>query len=165
MICSFFMFYFLIPAPQQTHGNSRDKSGKIPRVQFTVRGVHQKIRGVEAWIRGVQDEIVRPRGLLGSWADLHPALLKVCDEAKGGVCVSYLQRSCAQSSAELLWTHLLLPLPPRTAVRANYPQDALKITHSETLKSYFYFFWSTNYFYPIIVIIIVSIFKEHCCHS
>lgn len=77
----------------QPHGNSRPKDGKS---------------------QGVQSP-----GLLGVRADLSPALPEVCVDAEGGVCLSHLQRGRTEPSAELLWTHLLLPLPPGTAVGAH----------------------------------------------
>lgn len=96
----------------QTHGNSRSKYGRVP-------GIHFAVRGIKTGVRGVQNEIDRLYGLLGGGADLHPALSEVCVEAEGRVCLSHLQRGGTQPSAELLWTHLLLPLPARTAVRTG----------------------------------------------
>lgn len=68
-------------------------------------------------MRGVRDE------LLGVGADLRPALAEVRVAAEGGVCLSRLRGSGAQPPAELVRTHLLLPLPARAAVRrARHPR-------------------------------------------
>lgn len=106
----------------QAHGNSKYKSGRIPGgVKHSLWELLVEVRRVEAVVRGIQKEVVGPHSLLGFRADFHQAQVKVCVEAEGGICLSNLQRGGAQSPAKLLWSHLLLPLSPRTIVRASTP--------------------------------------------